>query len=101
MRLAALLLLGALAASAAPERCMFTAQQPRFASMRTSVTATHVAPQSAFFLSDSLLRTLTRQLGLAECQVRPGTIQGGAAAGSRTHPPLLRPHNRAACPAVP
>lgn len=54
-----------------PLKCAFVSTQPRYASLRTTVTALNVAPsQSAFFLSDSLIRLLTRQLGLAPCQAR-------------------------------
>lgn len=68
------LLLAALAASPAVcqrprERCGFQTRQPRFFSTRTPITALNVGPQ-AFFLSDALLRTITRQLGVAQCQVR-------------------------------
>ena len=71
---ALLLALAALLACAGaqqPLKCAFVSTQPRYASLRTTVTALNVAPgQSAFFLSDSLIRLLTRQLGLAPCQVR-------------------------------
>lgn len=65
-----LLLVASCGAAAARQVCDFTQTQPRFFSVRGPVTALGVAPDSAFFLSDALLRTLTRQLGLAQCQVR-------------------------------
>ena len=55
--------------AAARDACGFTQNQPRFYQGRTGITALNVDPQGALFLNDALLRTLTRQLGLAECQV--------------------------------
>lgn len=91
MRGALLLLLAAAcaaAAAAAPgQGCEFQSRQPRFWSVRSPLTALDVAPDTAFFLSDALLRTLTRQLGLAQCQVRARAAACAAAqppsAGSR------------------
>ena len=59
------------AACAAPdgEACAFASQQPRFWQATTRLSALHVSPSGSFFLGDALLRTLQRQLGLAQCQV--------------------------------
>ena len=67
-----LALLGALPAfpAAARDPCRFTQEQPRFYQARTPLTAFHVAQEGSLFLNDVLLRTVTRQLGLADCQVQ-------------------------------
>ena len=67
-----LAMLGTLLASpaAAREPCRFTQEQPRFYQARTPLTAFHVAQEGSLFLNDALLRTVTRQLNLADCQVQ-------------------------------
>lgn len=63
------LMLAFCAAAQPPAPCVFTTQQPRYWQAATQLSALHVDAQKSFFLGDSLLRTLTRQLGLQPCQV--------------------------------
>jgi hypothetical protein len=71
-----LLAAGLVCPAAGRGTCDFTQQQPRFYQGATTITALNVAPSGSLFLNDDLLRTLTRQLGLAECQVQ--LTQGSA-----------------------
>lgn len=74
------LLLACSAAAQKPASCAFTTQQPRYWQAATQVSALHVDPRNSFFLGDSLLRTLTRQLGLQPCQVQLTAAQPCSAA---------------------
>ncbi|KAL4459030.1 hypothetical protein ABPG75_013895 [Micractinium tetrahymenae] len=65
----AALLLACCAAAQPAAPCAFTTQQPRYWQAATPLSTLHVDPRNSFFLGDSLLRTLTRQLGLQPCQV--------------------------------
>lgn len=68
--LLALLAAGLACPAAARDACGFTQRQPRFFQGATTITALNVEPSGSLFLNDDLLRTLTRQLGLEECQVQ-------------------------------
>ena len=52
--------------------CAFMAGQPRYAQVSADLLVWNAKRQSpeSIFLNDALLRAVTRQLGLAPCQVR-------------------------------